>query len=290
MTEWTRREAMGLVGAAAVGAAVGPALPAAAATAGQAARTGALRQSACRWCFRSLTLREFLAGARDNGLTAVDLLEEEEWAVAAEYGLTCSTGYGGGGTITDGLNDPANHGEIVRNLERSLPLAARAGVPNVIAFFGNRRGMSDAAGIDNCAKVLKRVAPVAESEGVTVVVELLNSKVNHPDYHGDRTAFGVEVVKRVDSPRVKLLYDIYHMQVMEGDVIRTIRDNQRYIAHYHTAGVPGRHEPDENQELNYPAIVPAIVDTGFSGYLAHEFIPTRDPLTSLREAIVLCDV
>ena len=288
MAEWTRREAVRLVGTAAAGAALGPL--AAGARGGRRAQADTLRQSVCRWCYRRMDLRDFFAGARGVGLTAIDLLEEEEWAVAAEYGLTCSTGYGGSGTITDGLNDPANHGEIVRNLERSLPTAARAGVPNVIAFFGNRRGLSDAEGIDNCARVLRRVAPVAESENVTVVVELLNSKVDHPDYHGDRTPFGVEVIQRVGSPRVKLLYDIYHMQIMEGNVIQTIRDNQQHIAHYHTAGVPGRHELDDSQELNYPAIVRAIADTGFTGYLAHEFIPTRDPMTSLREAVVLCDV
>ena len=293
MAELTRREVMGVVGAAAVGAAavgtaVGRAVPASAATR-RAVRTR-IQQSVCRWCFRDLELRRFFQHAKDIGLLAIDLLEEEEWAVAKEYDLACSTGYGGGGTITDGLNDPANHNEIVRNLEHSIPRAARAGVPNVIAFFGNRRGMRDAEGIDNCANVLTRVAPVAESENVTVVVELLNSRVNHPDYIGDHTAFGIEVVKRVDSSRVKLLYDIYHMQVMEGNVIQTIRDNHEFIAHYHTAGVPGRHELDYNQELNWRAITQAIIDTGFTGYLAHEFIPTRDPMTSLRKAVELCSV
>ena len=288
MAKLTRREVMGVVGAAAVGTAVGRTVPASAATR-RAVRTR-MQQSVCRWCFRDLELRRFFQHAKDIGLPAIDLLEEEEWAVAEEYDLACSTGYGGGGTITDGLNDPANHNEIVRNLERSIPRAARAGVPNVIAFFGNRRGMRDAEGIDNCANVLTRVAPVAESENVTVVVELLNSRVNHPDYIGDHTAFGIEVVKRVDSPRVKLLYDIYDMQVMEGNVIQTIRDNHEFIAHYHTAGVPGRHELDYNQELNWRAITQAIIDTGFTGYLAHEFIPTRDPMTSLREAVELCSV
>ena len=156
--------------------------------------------------------------------------------VARDYGLTCSTGYADAGSITDGLNDPANHDAIVRGLEQNVPKAAALGIPQVIAFFGNRRELSNAEGIDNCVTVLERVAPIVESENVTLVVELLNSKVNHPDYQGDRTAFGVEVIKGVGSPRVKLLYDIYHMQVMEGDVIRTIRDNQQYIAHYHTAG------------------------------------------------------
>ena len=283
MAELTRREAIGMVGAAAVGAAVGPSLPAHAAT-------GALRQSVCRWCFSDIPLRDFFRQVRASGLTAVDLLDEEEWAIAREHGLACSTGYGGGGTISDGLNDPANHNAIAGNLERSLPAAARASVPNVIAFFGNRRGLSDAEGIDHCVTALRRIAPIAESEDVTVVVELLNSRVDHPDYQGDRTRFGVEVVKRVSSPRVKLLYDVYHMQVMEGNVIRTIRDNHQYIGHYHTAGVPGRHELDWQQELQWPAIARAIAETGFRGYLAHEFIPTRDPMTSLREAAASCRV
>ena len=272
-----------MAGAAAVGAAIIRSLPASAAA-------GALRQSVCRWCFSDIPLRDFFDQVRAAGLAAVDLLEEEEWAVARGHGLACSTGYGGGGTISDGLNDPANHNAIVRNLERSLPAAARAGVPNVIAFFGNRRGMSDAEGIDHCVAALGRVAPVAESEDVTVVVELLNSRVDHPDYQGDRTRFGVEVVKRVASPRIKLLYDIYHMQVMEGNVIQTIRDNHQHIGHYHTAGVPGRHELDRQQELHWPAIARAIAETGFRGYLAHEFIPTRDPMTSLREAVASCSV
>ena len=163
-------------------------------------------------------------------------------------------------------------------------------VPNVITFFGNRRGMSDDAAIANCVAGLNRVKRIAEDHGVTICVELLNSKVNHPDYQGDRTAFGAAVVKAVGSPRVKLLYDIYHMQIMEGDLIKTIRDHHDSIAHYHTGGVPGRHELDDTQEVNWPAVCRAIVDTGFTGYLAHEFVPTRDPITSLREAVALCDV
>jgi hydroxypyruvate isomerase len=163
-------------------------------------------------------------------------------------------------------------------------------VPNVITFFGNRRGMPDADAVANCVAALNRVKKVAEDHGVTVCVELLNSKVNHPDYQGDHTAFGLEVVKAVGSPRVKLLYDIYHMQIMEGDVISTIRQHHDWIAHYHTGGVPGRHELDDTQELNWRAVCAAIADTGFTGFVAHEFVPTRDPLTSLREAVALCDV
>jgi hydroxypyruvate isomerase len=169
-------------------------------------------------------------------------------------------------------------------------LAAKAGVPNVITFFGNRRGMRDSEASENCVVGLNRIKKVAEEHGVTICVELLNSKVDHKDYQGDRTSFGVEVVKAVGSPRVKLLYDIYHMQIMEGDIIRTILENAQWIGHYHTGGNPGRHEIDNAQELNYAAICAAIVTSRFNGFVAHEFIPTRDPLTSLGEAVALCDV
>jgi hydroxypyruvate isomerase len=199
-------------------------------------------------------------------------------------------GSGLGGRIEHGLNDPANHDAIVSGLQAGIPQAARAGVPNVITFFGNRRGRSDSEAVANCVAALNRVKGVAEDHGVTICIELLNSKVNHKDYQGDRTPFGVEVVAAVNSPRVKLLYDIYHMQIMEGDVIRTIREHQQWIAHYHTGGVPGRNEIDDTQELNYATIARAIADTGFNGFFAHEFVPLREPLTSLRAAVELCDI
>ena len=237
-----------------------------------------------------MPLPEFCRAIAAMGLTAVDLLEEDEWPIAREHGLVCSMGYAGGGSIRDGLNVKANHDAIVRDFTETIPRAAAMQVPNVITFFGNRRGMSDEEAIGNCIAALNRVKTVAEDHGVTICVELLNSKVNHPDYQGDRTAFGVQIVKAVGSPRVKLLYDIYHMQIMEGDLVRTIQDQHQVIGHYHTGGVPGRHELDETQEVNWPAICRAIVGTGFTGFLAHEFVPTRDPLTSLREAVTLCDV
>ena len=257
---------------------------------GSAPTSGRLKQSVCRWCYAKIPLREFCQSVAAMGLTAIDLLTPDEWPVAREFGLTCSMGSGLGGPIEQGINDPANHDTIVRSLTEGIPRAARAGVPNVITFFGNRRGRSDEEAIANCVTALNRVKSVAEDQGVTICIELLNSKVNHKDYQGDRTPFGVEVMKRVNSPRVKLLYDIYHMQIMEGDVIRTIRDNQQYIAHYHTGGNPGRHELDATQELQWATIAKAILDLGYTGYFAHEFIPTRDPLTSLREAVTLCDV
>jgi len=253
-------------------------------------KNGRLKQSVSRWCYAKIPMPNFCRAVADMGLTAIDLLEEPEWAVAAQYGLVCSMAYAGGGSIPNGLNVKANHDAIVANFEKSIPRAAAAKVANVITFFGNRRGMPDDEAVDNCVAGLNRVKKVAEDHGVTICVELLNSKVNHKDYQGDHTAFGVRVVRAVDSPRVKLLYDIYHMQIMEGDVIRTIRDNAQYIAHYHTGGVPDRHELDDTQELNWSAVCRAIVGTGYKGYVAHEFVPTRDPLTSLKEAVALCDV
>lgn len=253
-------------------------------------KNGRLKQSVSRWCYGKIPLDDFAKAVADMGLTAMDLLEEKDWPVIAKYGLICSMGYAGGGTIPDALNNKANHDKIVKAFEETIPRAAKMKVANVITFFGNRRGMNDAEATENCIAGLNRVKKVAESEGVTICVELLNSKVDHKDYQGDHTPFGVEIVKAVNSPRVKLLYDIYHMQIMEGDVIRTIRQYKDYIGHFHTGGVPGRNEIDNTQELNWATVCKAIVDTGYTGYVAHEFVPKRDPLTSLREAIALCDV
>ena len=226
------------------------------------------------------------------GLAGIDLLHREDWGRVGELGLVCTMGYPTSRErfIEIGFNDRANHPMLLRELEATIPLAARHGVPNLIAMFGNRRGTRDAEAIESCVAGLTTVATLAEEHRVTICLELLNSKVDHADYQGDNTPFGVRVVSAVGSPRVKLLYDIYHMQIMEGDVIRTIRDNIGHIAHFHTGGVPGRNELDQTQELNYGAIARAIADTGFDGYLAHEFIPTRNPLTSLREAVTMCRV
>jgi hydroxypyruvate isomerase len=290
MAAITRRQALAASGAALVGAIAPRLVYAAPQATGRVITKGRLKQSVCRGPYRSIPLPDLARACADMGLSGIDLLEEKDWAAVREYGLICTMGYGGGGSIPDGLNVKANHDQIVRNFEQSIPRAEAQKVPNLITFFGNRRAMPDEEAIANCVEGLNRIKKVAEDHGVTLCVELLNSKVNHKDYQGDHTAFGVQVVKAVNSPRVKLLYDIYHMQIMEGDVIRTIRDNKDYIAHFHTGGVPGRHEIDGTQELNYAAVCRAIVDTGFTGYLAHEFSPTRDPLTSLREAVALCDV
>jgi hydroxypyruvate isomerase len=249
-----------------------------------------LKQSVCRWPFAKIPLPDFCKAVADLGLTAIDLLTEAEWPVAQQYGLICSMGSGLGGTIVDGLNVKANHAKILAGLERGIPLAAANKVPNVITFFGNRRGMPDDEAVANCVEALNQVKKIAEAHGVTICIELLNSKVDHKDYQGDHSVFGVRVVQAVASPRVKLLYDIYHMQIMEGDLIRTIRDAKEHIAHFHTGGVPGRHELDDSQEIQWRTVATAIADMGFQGYFAHEFIPTRDPLTGLREAIALCNV
>ncbi|MBI3652288.1 MAG: TIM barrel protein [Acidobacteria bacterium] len=290
MTSINRRDALFGIGATALSSLLLPKIGNALPRFDRVVKNGRLKQSVSRWCYGKIPLNEFARAIADLGLTAMDLLEEKDWPVIAPYGLICSMGYAGGGTIPDALNNPANHDKIVKNFEERIPRAAKMKVANVITFFGNRRGLSDAQAHENCVLGLNRIKKVAENEGVTICVELLNSKVDHKDYQGDHTAFGVEVVKAVNSPRVKLLYDIYHMQIMEGDVIRTIRQNQDYIGHFHTGGVPGRNELDGTQELNWAAVCKAIVDLGYKGYLAHEFVPKRDPLTSLREAIALCDV
>ncbi len=250
---------------------------------------GRLKQSVCKWCYKNQTLDELCKAAAEIGLKSVELLGPEEWPVVKQHGLICAM-CSGPGPISDGWNDPKLHDDLVKKSEELLPVIAEYGFPNMIVFSGNRRGMKDAEGLKNCATGLKRITPLAEKLGVTICMELLNSKRDHKDYMCDHTPWGVELVKQVSSDRFKLLYDIYHMQIMEGDVIATIRENKEYIGHYHTGGVPGRHEIDETQELQYATICQAIVDTGFQGYLAQEFIPERDPIQSLAQAARICDV
>src|SRR2546423_5392763 len=282
----TRREAIALSASAAAGLAV-PREPGGVATDRlTAGPPGRLKQSVSRWPYRQIPLPEFARAAAGMGLAAIDLLGPDDWDPVREASLVCSMGYPTARRdfIATGFNDRANHAMLLRELEETLPLAARHGVPNVIAMFGNRRGKSDAEAIDNCVAGLNAIKAQAEEQRVTICLELLNSKGDHADYQGDPTAFGVAVVKTVGSPRVRLLYDIYHMQIMEGDIIHTIRDNREWIAHFHTGGVPGRHELDTTQELNWHAVAAAIADTGFQGFVAHGFTPTRDPLTSVSEA------
>ena len=251
-----------------------------------------LKQSASRWCYRNIALPDLCTAGKSMGLAGIDLLAADDWPVVRQNGLVCSMGYAAirDDFIPRGFNDPANHDLLVGELEKALPIAAQHGVPNLIAMFGNRQGRSDEQATQACIAGLRRIAPAAEKAGVTICVELLNSKVDHKDYQGDRTAFGANIIDGVGSQRVKLLYDIYHMQIMEGDVIRTIRQHAQHIGHFHTGGVPGRHEIDDTQELNYHAVARAIAETGFTGYVAHEFVPTREPLRSLKEAVEICNV
>ncbi len=250
---------------------------------------GKLKHSVSRWCFGRIPLDDLCRSAKEIGYKAIDLLDEKDYATPAKHGLSCAMA-NGFGTIPVGFNRPNQHDKLVADAERMIPIVAAAGIPNIVCFSGNRAGMSDGEGLTNCITGLKRLAPAAEKHGVTLCLELLNSKVDHKDYQADHTAWGAEVVKGVGSSRVKLLYDIYHMQIMEGDVILTIRDNFAHIGHFHTGGVPGRAEIDDTQELNYRRIMTSIADLGFTGFVAQEFVPRRDPLTSLRQAFEICDV
>jgi len=251
---------------------------------------GNINHSVCKWCYSKIPLEEFCKSAKEMGITSIDLTGPEEWPTLKKYGLTCAMAQGAGKGISDGFNDPRLHDELVASYEAIFPKLKEAGLTNVICFSGNRRGMSDEEGLKNCAVGLKRLMPSAEKYGVTVVMELLNSKVDHKDYMCDHSKWGVDLCKAVGSERFKLLYDIYHMQIMEGDIIRNIRDYHPYFAHYHTGGNPGRNEIDETQEIYYPAVMKAILATGFKGFVAQEFIPKRDPLKSLREGVMICDV
>jgi hydroxypyruvate isomerase len=264
---------------------------AAAAPAQKVARKGRLKQAVTRGVFRgtNFSMEEMCREAARLGALGFDLVGPSDFPVLKKYGLV-PTMVPGGSSIRDGINRKENHDGIEKRLREAVEAAAAAGAPNVIVMSGERRGMSDEEGLDNSVLFLNKVKALAEDKGVTLCVELLNSKINHPDYMCDRTAWGVELCKRVNSPRVKLLYDIYHMQIMEGDIIRTIRDNIQYIGHFHTAGNPGRHEFDDTQELNYRGIARAIADLNFTGYVAHEYTPLGDPIRSLDQALAICDV
>jgi len=254
----------------------------------QSAARGRLQQSVCRWCYSNIDLNDLCTAGQRMGLVGIDLLTPADFATVKKYGLICTMT--SSHPLTDGLCDPKYHNSALKAINTAIEATAREGWKNVICFSGNSRGIDRETGMKNCEKALKEVVPVAEKAGIILQMELLNSKVNHKDYMCDNSTWGVELVKRVGSDHFKLLYDIYHMQIMEGDVIRTIQTNQKYYGHYHTGGNPGRHELDDTQELNYKAIARAIADTGYKGYYAHEFIPVRDPLTSLGEAVVLCRV
>jgi hydroxypyruvate isomerase len=252
---------------------------------------GHINHSVCRWCYGKISLDNLCQAAVAIGIKSIDLTGPKEWPTLAKYGLTSAMGNGAGMGIAKGFNRPEPHDKLVADYEKLIPQAAAAKIPNVICLSGNREGLDDEQGLKNCARGVKRLMKLAEQYKVNVVMELLNSRVNHKDYQCDHTAWGVKLCKLVGSERFKLLYDIYHMQIMEGDLIATIQNNIQYIAHFHTGGVPGRHEIDDSQEINYPAVMRAIVATGFTGYVAQEFVPTgKDPLGSLRRCVQICDV
>ncbi|AMW05186.1 hydroxypyruvate isomerase family protein [Gemmatimonas phototrophica] len=291
----SRRDALTTLGATAMAGALHGVIPSSTSAmsapiiASPAPTAGRLRQSVARWCFSRTPIAELCTTAKQVGLVGIDLLGPEEWNVPKQFGLECTMG-NSFGTIPVGFNRPANHDKLVADGEAYIPKAAAAGVTKVVVFSGNRDGMSDGEGIANCIAGLKRLMPTAQQHGVVLCMEMLNSKVDHKDYHADHTAWAVEVAKGVNSPSFRLLYDIYHMQVMEGDVMATIKANLPWIAHFHTAGVPGRNEIDGAQELNYRGIAQYIAGTSYTGVFAHEFIPTRDGVASLTDAVALCTV
>lgn len=250
-----------------------------------------IQQSVCRWCYPNIPLETLCEAAKGMGIKSIDLLSPDEWPVAIKYGLTCAMSNGSKLGITQGFNDPKNHAQLLKDYTDLIPKAADLGLKNIICFSGNRNGLSDPTGVENCAKGLDPVLKIAQKYKINIVMELLNSKVNHKDYQCDHTTWGVALCEKTGSENFKLLYDIYHMQIMEGDVIATLEKYQKYIAHYHTGGVPGRAEINDTQELYYPAIMRAIVKTGFKGFVAQEFIPKGpDPLASLKESVKICDV
>ncbi len=252
---------------------------------------GNIRHSVCRWCFNDVPLEELCVAVKPMGITAIDLIGPTEWDVLKRHGLDSSMCNGAEINLVDGWNDPKFHAQLIKNYTEMIPRVAKAGYKNLICFSGNRRGMDEETGLKNCVEGLQKVLPLAEKNGVVLQIEVFNSKVNHPDYMADNTPWTIELCKRLGSESFKILYDIYHMQIMEGDVIHTIRDHHQYFGHYHTAGVPGRNEIDENQELYYPAIMRAIAATGFQGFVAQEFIPLgENKLDALRKAVEICDV
>ena len=252
---------------------------------------GNVNHSACYWCYNTIPLDDFARSCAEMGLKGIDLLDPNGWKIAQKYGLTCSLGTDHFIEIANGFNDPKNHGHLLTNYSELIAKAADAGIKQLIVFSGNRNGLKDTDGLENCAKGLDPLVQLAEKKGVTLVMELLNSKVDHKDYQCDRTPWGVALVDKIGSSNFKLLYDIYHMQIMEGDVIATIKQYHSYFTHYHTGGVPGRHEINDSQELNYPVIIKAILATGFTGFVAQEFIPTyEDKISALKEGILICDV
>jgi len=252
---------------------------------------GNISHSVCQWCYNDIPLEKLCEAAKGMGIKSIDLLNSSQWATASKYGLTCAMAYASDLGLTRGFNDLTLHEKLTQDYITNIPKAAEMGLKNVICFSGNAKSLSSEQGLENCAKGLDPVLKVASKYNMTVSMELLNSKVDHKDYQCDHTAWGVKLCEKLGSENFKLLYDIYHMQIMEGDVIATITKHMKYISHFHTGGVPGRHEIDETQELYYPAIMQAIAKSGFKGFVAQEFIPSRaNKLTSLQQGITICDI
>lgn len=251
---------------------------------------GNIHHSVSQWCYGDIPLDQFARSCREMGLESIELLGEKDWPIVQKAGLKCAVGYATELGIPNGFNRVANHEKLIADFTNMIPKAAAAGIPNLICFSGNREGQDDNEGLLNCAKGIRQIMPLAEKHGVTILIELLNS-YQHEDYQCDRTSWGAALCEMVGSERFKLLYDIYHMQIMEGNIIENITRYSKYIGHIHTGGVPGRHELDETQELYYPAIMSALVKTGYKGYVGHEFVPTqKDKLESLRKSVLICDV
>jgi len=252
---------------------------------------GNVNHSVCRWCYSKIPLEALIDSAKDMGIQSIEITKPDEWEVIVKKGLTVGMGTADFISLTDGMNNPKNHEKVLQPYFQLIEKAADLGIKNIICFSGNRNGLDDEVGLENCAVGLDKIVKHAEKHKVMVAMELLNSKVNHKGYQCDKTPWGVKLVEKIGSPNFKLLYDIYHMQIMEGDVIATIKKYQDYICHYHTGGVPGRNEIDETQELYYPAIIKAIVDTGYKGFLGQEFIPTwDDKMKALKHGVMTCDV
>jgi hydroxypyruvate isomerase len=252
---------------------------------------GNINHSVCRWTYNDLSVEELCTTVKSLGFAAIDLVGPKDWPTLKKHDVYSSMCNGAEINLVNGWNHKEYHPTLIKNYTEHIELVAKAGYKNLICFSGNRNGMDDETGLKNSVEGLKQIMGLAEKRGVVIQMELFNSKVNHPDYMCDNTPWGIELCKRLDSPNFKLLYDIYHMQINEGDIIRTITEQHQYFGHYHTAGVPGRHEIDESQELYYPAVMKAIVNTGYKGYVAQEFLPTKpDKIAALKEAVTICDV
>ncbi|EMR02374.1 hydroxypyruvate isomerase family protein [Cesiribacter andamanensis] len=295
MNETTRRDVLKKMLAGSVAMVAAGGLPACAGASAEQTQPPVLKKninhSVCRWTYDFLSLEALCRMVKEIGFSAIDLVGPAEWHILKAQGIDSSMCNGAEISLEDGWNEPANHARLLQNYRDMIPKVAQAGYKNLICFSGNRRGMSEEEGLQNSVAGLQQLMPLAEQHRVVMQLELFNSKVNHPDYMADSSAWGIELCRRLGSQNFKLLYDIYHMQIMEGDIIRTIQDHHAWFGHYHTAGVPGRHEIDQSQELYYPAIMRAIVASGYTGYVAQEFIPQKeDKVASLREAILLCDV